>query len=512
VVAVPRGLALNYFHSVAPSLARHRRILLTCALFLLVGTPAALNIKSWPTRLQYPGDLSAIEGVCLAETSHFRQGIPVYAPASAERFNAMIYGPLYYLLASRLVNTERPTYFPLRFLGLVATLGMAAGCTLLAFWLTGSRAASLFAFLFYFSWSIVSDYGLTARCDMTALLLDYWGLLLAYRFRGSLRIVWVAPLMLLAIFYKQQFVAAPLAVFAFLLLEKRYRDAGRFASLMAAGGLTLLAVFQFIVFAGQDFFLHFVSYNITHFSWGRFGAGLLVATVFFSIPCLLAFRFLRLSPHRLLEFYLILAVALSVAAFGKEGSGLNYFLEPVAILAPLVGAGVLRASREGRRMAGVAALLGISLLPITRLGEAVPKAEDFARDRAIQAYIHANFKPGTEGASFFTGRLLRAGLATPISDFYQYTWLACTGKIPEGDWVAQLESQRFGVILLSTDLRDEKFAHLGTEICLSEPVHRVFLRNYELKGVLDLPVPESRPFRKRLFVWVPKGRARDRGA
>ena len=397
---------MSSFHSIAPSLVRHRRIVFTCVVFLLVGACAARNIKTWPTRLRYPGDLSVIEGVCLAEISHFRQGVPVYAPASAEGFNSMIYGPLYYFVASRLVNTERPSYFPLRLLGLVATLGIAAGCAILAYWLTDSLAASLFAFLFYLSWSIVSDYGLTVRCDMVALLLNYWGLLLAYRYRGSPRIGWVAPLMLLAFFYKQQFIAAPLAVLAFLLLEKRYRDAMWFVSLMATGGLALLAGFQLLVFAGQNFFLHFVSYNITRFSGGRFAAGLVVATTFFSIPFLLAFQRLRRSSDRLLEFYLILAVALSVAAFGKEGSGLNYFLEPVAILVPLVGAGVFRACKERRRMVGVAVLLGIGLLPITRLGEAVPNAEDSARDRAIQAYLRANFTTGTEGASFFTGRRL----------------------------------------------------------------------------------------------------------
>jgi hypothetical protein len=495
--------------SIAPTLARHRKALFTGILFLLVGTCAAWNLKTWPVRLRYPGDSMAhIEGMRIAELEHMRQGVPVYAPASPERFDAMIYGPLYYLLASRFVDPGRTTYFPLRFLGLVATLGMAAGCGLLAYWLTGKAAASAFAVLLYLSWSIVSLYGLSARCDMAALMLGYWGFLLAYRFRDGARILWAVPVMLLAFFYKQQFVAAPLAVSAYLLLEKRYRQAAQFAVLLAVGGLSLLAVFQFIVFSGQDFFLHFVSYNIMPFFWHRVGEGLLFAVVFFMIPCILAIRYLRQTPNRLLALYLLFAVALCVAGYGKEGSSLNYLLEPAAILAPLLAALSIQTLAEGKQMASVAVLLGISLVPATRLGAVVPSGEDFARDRAIQGYLRANFRPGSEAAAYFTGRLLRAGLAAPISDIYQYSWLACTGKIPEGDWIAQIETQRFAPFLVSTDLRDEKLAHVGTQICLSEPVHEAFLRNYKLKEVLSLPVPESLGFGKELFVWVPRGGAR----
>ena len=497
-------MLLITFDSITPTLARHRRVFFPCVVFLLVGTSAAWNIKTWPTRLRYPGDLTVIEGMRLAEIIHLREGVPVYAPASARRFDAMIYGPVYYLLASRIVSTNQTTYFPLRLLGLLATIGLAGACALLAYWLTGSLTASAFALLLFFSWRIVSFYGLTARCDMGAILLSYTGFLLAFRFRDNIRIVWAGPVMLVAFFYKQQFVAAPLAVLAFLLLEKRYRHAAQFALLMAIGGLTLLLGFQFVAFARQDFFLHFFSHNILPFSWTLLGDGMLFATVFFLIPSLLAFQYLRRVPNRLLKVYLSLALGLSAVCYAKEGSSLNYFLEPVAILAPLLGGLAVRTLAEGRRMWGVAVLLGISLIPATRLGTAAPNADDFARDRAIGTYIRANFRPGTEGMAYFTGRLLRAGLAAPISDIYQYSWLVCTGRIPEGDWIAQLESRRFGVILLSTDLRDEKAAHRGNEICLSEPIRQTLLQNYRIKDILSPPTAETL-FGKELFVWVPRG-------
>jgi hypothetical protein len=73
----------------------------------------------------------------LAEMQHLRHGIPIYAPASAERFDATIYGPLYYLLGSRLIDPEKPAYLPLRLLSALGVLGCSAAAGWLAFRISG---------------------------------------------------------------------------------------------------------------------------------------------------------------------------------------------------------------------------------------------------------------------------------------------------------------------------------------------------------------------------------------
>ena len=60
---------------------------------LLAGSFAGLQLSAWPVRFRYPGEWCGVEGMRLAEMLHLRQGVPIYAPATGERFDAAIYGP-----------------------------------------------------------------------------------------------------------------------------------------------------------------------------------------------------------------------------------------------------------------------------------------------------------------------------------------------------------------------------------------------------------------------------------
>jgi hypothetical protein len=438
------------------------------------------------------------------EMQHLRQGVAVYAPATPERFDAMIYGPLYYLLGAQLIDPAKPAYFPLRLLCLLATLGCATGAALLAFWLSRSYFAASLASLLFLGYGFVSLHGLSARSDMGGVFLAYSGFLVAHRFRDSGRLLWATPLLLASFFYKQQFVAAPAAILLFLVLERRYRLATQFAGLLALGGLGLLASFQYVVFAGQNFFLHFVTYNLVPFTWNRFGYGALLCAVIFGVPLLLGLEFLRRHPSRLTLCYLGCIVPFTLVGLGKEGSGTNYLLELTLILSPLVAALVAESTGERMRIAEVLCLVGVSLLAGTRLGSLAPRPEDFARDRAVQEYLRQDFAPGVLAAGLSAGDLARAGLETPISDLYQYTWLVCKGEIPAHELIDQFERRRFGVILLGVDLYDEKDAHRSNEICMTESLHQTLLRNYQLAATLEMPRPEQVDHPTRMYVWVPR--------
>jgi hypothetical protein len=67
-------------------------MLLSCAAILLAGGCAAWQLSSWPVRFRYPGEWCGVEGMRLGEMQHLGEGIPIYAPASAERFDAAIHG------------------------------------------------------------------------------------------------------------------------------------------------------------------------------------------------------------------------------------------------------------------------------------------------------------------------------------------------------------------------------------------------------------------------------------
>src|SRR5215472_5929143 len=89
-----------------------RSLAFALAAFILAGFFVVRNLSTWRTRLIYPGDES-YEGCALAEIVRLRQGVPLYAPPTANAFAGATYGPLYYLLGSGLLNPDNPSYLPL---------------------------------------------------------------------------------------------------------------------------------------------------------------------------------------------------------------------------------------------------------------------------------------------------------------------------------------------------------------------------------------------------------------
>jgi hypothetical protein len=480
-------------------------ILLGGVVLLLAGVIASWHLSTWSVKLRYPGELSYIEGMRLAEMLHLRQGVRIYAPPSQDRFDAAIYGPLYYLLGARLIDPQNPAFFPLRLISMIATLGCAAGCALLAYWLSGSSFAALLAPLILFAYRFVSDYALSSRSDMVALLIFLSAFLVAYRFQVSSRILLAAPLMLAGFFYKQQFIAGPLAVLLFLLLAKRYRLAFLFAGTLLIGGVSMLLLFQFVIFREQAFLSHFIVYNLIPFSWFSFGAGVGFFLLLLSIPLLVGLEFLRLHPNKLLRIYLILTAFLSLAMVSKQGSDANYFLECVLVLAPLFAALIAKRLAEPARGMELTVLLGVALL-FGQQGSprTVPQSEDFARDQAIQEFLRQQFKPRAAALGFYTGDLLRAGLETPIPDLYQFVQLTRKGVLREQSLLSQIRAGRFAVIVVTFDLRAGEIAEGGISYYLTEPLRRAILQNYELSATLDLPRPELFDETSHCYFWVPR--------
>ncbi len=483
--------------------APRNRVLLTFTAFLLAGAFSGWHVASWPVRFRYPGEENFAEGIPLAEMLHLREGVPIYAPPTPERFDAANYGPLYYLLGARLADPNHPAYLPLRLVSLAGLVGCAAGCGLLALWVGESYLAAALAPLLFLAYGFVTDHGTSARCDVVSLLLFFSGILIAYRFQNSQALLLAVPLMLMGFFYKQQFVAGPIAVVLFLLLERRYRLAAMFTGLLVSGGLALLAFFQFVAFRGQAFFDHFLTYNVLPFSWFAFGLGVLFFGLALVVPVLVALEFLRSCPNRLLSCYLGCAVFISLLTVAREGSDTQYFLECALLLSALFAALLAKRIAEGRRAVEVLCLLVAALFLGQWFAPGAPRPEDFARDRGVQDYLRRNFAPHTPALGYYAGDLVRAGLGTPISNLYHYTWLIRKGKVSDRHLQAQLGSRRYSVIVLNFDLDREKDPN-QTEYYLTEPLRQVIRANYRLAGSLEMPGPEKFRVEDRFYAWVPK--------
>jgi hypothetical protein len=475
-------------------------LILVLASIALPGFFAARHLSTWAARVEYPGELDNAESSVLAEMVHLREGVPVYAPASTQRYDSVLYGPLFYLLGSHLIDPQNPSHEHLRVITVLATLGMAMGCALLAFWLGRCYIAAILAALLFLDYPFVTHFGTQDRCDGISLLLWFSGFLTAYRFRDSNKILFAVPLMTLGFYFKQQFIAGPLAILLFLLLEKRFRLAAQFVALLGAAGLGMLALFQFVIFRHQSFLLHFFFYNAIPASWRQALQWAVVLAVTFLVPAGVAIYSLRTHPSRLLACYLGVIIPLLIVAMARRGANINYAIELLLVLCPLFA--VQLASSLVRPPL---ALLLLFLLGMTLwLGNAIPlwapKSQDLDQDRTIQTYLRENFPRQAPTLGLYVGDLVRAGLDTPITDLANYTWLVCSGRLSDQILLTPLEEGRYKLILLRFDLRAAQANHETAGTCFPPQFSQAILENYR-------PVDTSAAelfATKHYYGWIPR--------
>jgi hypothetical protein len=490
--------------------SRTSRKVLLCSVtaFVLAGFFAFRNLSSWPARISYPGEQS-YEGCALAETARLAAGVQIYAPPSSEGFAGATYGPLFFLVGSRLINPGSPSYIPIRLLSALAILGCAAGCGLLAFWLTGSRFAAWLSPLVFLSYGVVTFHGVSMLSDNVALFLFFSGFLVAYRFRNSPAILLAVPLMTLGFYYKQQFIAGPLALFAYLLIEKRYARAAQFAGLMAVCGLGMFALFQWVVFRGQEFWRHFLFYQSTLFSWHQWEIGFVVFLLMFAAPVLLAFEFLREHPDRpdrpdkMMLCYLVCAVLLGIVTIGKESAFLQYFYELILSVSVLMPA--LLASRLAQRRGAVEVLvlMGFALVAGQWYTPPPPKPADLAQHNAVQDFFQKSFPPGSRALGFRGGDLVQAGFDTPFADLFQTELLARRGVVPDQELLARIRGQWFSVIVLDFDLAKERNPQ-WLDMYLTASTREAIEQNYEIGEQIEIPFPERFNPQDRFYIYIPK--------
>jgi hypothetical protein len=480
-------------------------LLYTISAFLLAGFFAVRNVSSWPARISYPGEES-YEGCALAETVRLAERVPIYAAPSADGFAGATYGPLYFLAGSRLINPENPSYFPLRLLSAIAILGCAAGCALLAFWLTGSRLAAALSPLVFLSYGIVTYHGVSALSDNVALLFSFLGFLVAYRFRDSRAVLLAVPLMVFSFYYKPQFIAGPLAVFAYLLLERRFTRAAQFAGLMAAFLLGGFALFQWVVFRGQEFWQHFLLYQSTLFSWHQFELGFLAFAFIFAAPVLLGFEYLRLHPNRLLQCYFVAAVLMELMTIGKESAFIQYFYESILGISVLVPALLMSKIAARRGALEVLVLLGIAVLAGQWYTPPAPKPADVAQYGAVQNFLRRSVPPHSRVLGYRGGDLVQADLDTPFDDLFQTELLARHGVVADQYLIERIRERWFSAIILDFDLAKERNP-LMLGMYLTAAARKAVEQNYQIAGQVAVPSPERLDPQDYFYVYVPRPQA-----
>jgi hypothetical protein len=323
--------------------------------------------------LTQPYQLNYGEGLVAWQASHITDAARAYAPIDRYPFVVFQYPPLF-LLAMRAVGTITGDLLTAG--RSVSLLSAAILCVIIGWttyralprrtaWhmrlLAAVLAGALPATLYNFTWTW------TARVDTLAILLSFGGVaLIAARPRSTPVQILASVLMVAGLFTRQTALAAPLAcLLVAWLMDRR----------IALRMLLTLTILGGGVFAGLAWWshgqviLHLFRYNQNPFSIVRAGFGLLMNARHVIGPLMLASGAsaailsgywalvrsgrwdllsanLRANGYRrsvfVLAVYSTLA-GLSMLAFGKEGSDINYFLEWNVSLAPLAGIFLFRA-------------------------------------------------------------------------------------------------------------------------------------------------------------------------
>lgn len=426
-----------------------------------------------------PYQLEFGEGNVLASAIRVAQGETPYPPLAQPPHVFSQYGPLLYWILGPLVRWFGVGFAVPRLLTLIA-FGSATALlvALLRRWTGSWRTGLLFGCLFV----SLPEAGLWVallRADALALAFSLAGV---YAVSGNTRRWPVAALLFLAaILVKPTLVAAPAAVFLYLLLRRQTRDALGFGAVFAVGALLSFAALQWATggaFAFHLFGSHAEPYTLRHY-------GLLAGLVMREqlIPTVMLAAFVAASVPAaagrrptLPLLYLGMALLGTLSA-GIAGAASNHFLEWSAAVA--LGAGLAyhaagqspspfaRPLRSAALLAMViSALLFSSLLwlaqaatgggPAATLASILPYQQrlfpvaELPQDcAALPRYLAA--LPGERMIAENTGAVLLAGKTLLLTDPFTYAQLVLAGKLSSAPIEDQVRRRQVQAIVLSQE-------------------------------------------------------------
>ncbi|MCC6628248.1 MAG: DUF2029 domain-containing protein, partial [Chloroflexi bacterium] len=471
--------------------------------------------------LAFPWQIDYDEGIILHAAWKLAQGQNPYHAPQPDTFTSATYPPLFYVLNAAWMRLSGPTLLSGRVIALVATLlaGGAIGWWVRQegrSWLAAALAAAL-----WLSLSPVYVWSTFYKPDLPALALTVTGLALARRWSAWPGVAVAAVVFALAFFTKQSAVVGPLAVGLWLLT--RGGPWWRFGLTMA--GLTLVPFAAANLALKGGLWLHVVAFQqqipwsrgqldhqlgklVDTYPWLLLAAGLALGAVAWDrgrshrarSPATAPADQAAAAPSALPLWYLAAALPVVLLANGRVGINYGLLLDLFPPLCVLIGvAAGLALRRGGALSAGLAA--GLSALLLTQALLPNPPGEWYSanrmpgRERAARMAAIAGIIDQTPGQllSEDLWLLLRAGKPVEYDDPFMMTQAARSGLWDERRFIADLEAQRFPLIVLEYDITDVARSPRWSPAALAalranyEILHRDALHIHRPKSLLRAP-------------------------
>lgn len=420
-------------------------------LLLLVLAGACLAVVSAARLVPIPYQIDYGEGSMLEGALRIVHSQPLYSDPFNFPVVLHMYGPAAYGAVALVLPGGTISLPVARMLILTCCLALSLLLTYILRCMIGSWRVGL-AFGFLLSTLPAFRFWLyLLRADVIGIVLSVAGL--ALYIRNPRLWYWSIPFFGLAVFCKYTLIAAPLAVFIHLIVQRQWKRGTGFAAALGLLCALAFAVLQITTdgwFAFHMFSTHPDPYSLRQF-FGLAGLVWLSAPVVTGLALWYVAQNFRSPGRNLAAIYFVTSCITALSA-GKLGSTTNHFLE--WMVASCLCAGLaysLLMTKYPRTVAPITVLLGVSVLvgvvvqnrpnqqPTLELAEC-GKAYQYVRNSSSSRILSESLSP-----------LLMAGKPILLSDPFAYSQFVKRGLWTDRK-VEQLVSQKyFDLIVLGSD-------------------------------------------------------------
>jgi len=430
------------------------------------------------------------DGPILAMTERMRSEPISGAWLREPPYTLSCYGPAFYYVTNAVAELGgwRHSLQPGRIVSLIAALAAAAFAAIAAGRQTKSVEIGLLAALMFMVSAPFSEWTPHPRVDLLGIACAAAALMVVGTSRRSLIVA--ACCIAAGSLSKPTIALSAAPIFAHLLANRRYRDAGAFTAWVAALGAAAWVAAQW---ASDGFFLTAVlagNRNPMMVWHGYFFLYQFLSFPIGAVAVLVVGQLAIASPERffrsLFSLGFAVSLAISVITICKQGAELNYFLEPSLLGALAIAVdGVPRMCMPGPRRGLAALAISAAVLGLPYAREVRHQCRSsFERPKhyaMIEEYL-ADESP--EAELLADGRMVDAVLAAGrrpwLNDSYLYMLLVDNGTLDASPLLERLRDGRIKWLFMRKDLEDHVEASTRQGNCWPMSVLDAFPRYYEL--------------------------------
>jgi hypothetical protein len=380
-----------------------------------------------------------------------RQSQALYPDPFAFPVALHVYGPVAYAAEALVLPGGRASFPPGRFLILACSVALSLLLGIILRRLTGSWWIGLSFGCLLLTLPAFRFWLYLLRADMIGVVFAMTGVgLYLFAEKSWYRSV---PFFVLAMFCKYSLIAAPVAVFLHLTLNRKVRQGVGFA--VGLGSVATAAFIFLQMKTGGWFAFHMFSTHPDRYSLRQFFA--LATLVGLSAPVVTALAVwwvahdFRATKWDFPSLYFA-ASSITALTAGKLGSTTNHFIEWMVACCLCAGLGYsLLLSRYAARSVPLAVVLSVSILVgvIAQNRPSLQPSRELAE--CDQAYLYVRKSPTSRVLSESLGPLLIGGKPILVSDPFVFGQSVEHGIWPDRRVEGLVDEQYFGLIVMSRD-------------------------------------------------------------